>query len=189
LVDIQTSPYLNVIIVEGSLIFAPNETDSTYHQTFDSNFIMINNGYFESGTEEFPYTSKLTLTMRANRTSGFFSIYGNKMIGCRFCTLNMHGIKKEITWTNLESTAEVGDTSITLMASPDWNVGDHIIIAGTTWHYNYDHEERWITSISGPVITFDAPLEFKHLGVAPEFGGVEMPMRAEVGLLTRNIVF
>lgn len=28
-----------------------------------------------------------------------------------------------------------------------------------------------------------------HLSVAPTFGGVEMPMRAEVGLLTRNVVF
>jgi len=75
---------------------------------------MIRNGYFETGTEEFPYTSKLTFTMYGDTNSPAFAIYGNKMIGCRYCTLNMHGIKKEITWTRLEQTANVGDTSITL---------------------------------------------------------------------------
>jgi hypothetical protein len=114
LVDVKNSPILNAIIVEGSLIFSPNETDATYTQTFDANFILINNGYFEVGTEEFPYTSKLVITMYATRFSPYFSIYGNKMIGCRFCTLNMHGIKKDIVWTRLANTALPGDTSITL---------------------------------------------------------------------------
>jgi len=51
LVDIDTSPVLFAIIVEGSLIFAPNVTNSNHLRTFDANYIMIQGGYMEVGTE------------------------------------------------------------------------------------------------------------------------------------------
>lgn len=40
------------------MIFAPDD-DSQHYRTFDAVFIMVNGGYFEVGTEDFPYTSKL----------------------------------------------------------------------------------------------------------------------------------
>lgn len=188
LFDIDESPVLNALIVEGSMIFAPSE-DADHLRTFDANFIMVQHGYFEAGTEEFPYTSKLQITMHATRYSPAFSIYGNKMIGCRYCQLSMHGIPKVTTWTKLSETAEAGATEISVYGEPDWNVGDHIVIAGTTWWSAYDHEEVVIAAIDGSTITLEEALEHRHLSVAPEFGGVEMPMRAEVGLLTRNVLF
>jgi hypothetical protein len=111
------------------------------------------------------------------------------MIGCRFCTLNMHGVPKNVVWTELAATAEAGATQITVEATPDWNVGDHIVIAGTNWWKEYDHEERYITAISGNVISFDEPLVHKHISETPSYGGVEIPMKAEVGLLTRSVKF
>ena len=39
------------------------------------------------------------------------------------------------------------------------------------------------------MVSFDEPLSYTHISVTPEYGGVEVPMRAEVGLLTRNIVY
>jgi hypothetical protein len=57
LVDVNP-PVLNAIIVEGSLIFAPN-ADPNHLATFDAHYIMINGGYMEVGTTEFPYTSKI----------------------------------------------------------------------------------------------------------------------------------
>lgn len=50
LVDVNP-PVLNAIIVEGSLIFAPDASDSTALATFDAHYIMINGGYMEVGTE------------------------------------------------------------------------------------------------------------------------------------------
>lgn len=188
LVDIDESPILNAIIVQGSMIF-PSHEDSEHLRLFNANFIMIVDGYFEVGTEEFPYTSKLLMTMYATRDSPSFAIYGAKMIGCRFCTLSMCGIPIQTTWTRLSETANAGDTVITVQGEPDWKVGDHIAIAGTNWHDNYDHEERYIASIDGSTITLTEALEHTHLSVAPIFDGEEMPMRAEVGLLTRNVVF
>lgn len=50
LIDIDTSPKLNAIIVEGSLIFAPN-ADPLHQRNFDARYIMIQGGYMEVGTE------------------------------------------------------------------------------------------------------------------------------------------
>jgi len=51
LVDIDTSPKLKAIIVEGSLIFAPHETDPNHLRTFDACYIIVMGGYMEVGTE------------------------------------------------------------------------------------------------------------------------------------------
>ena len=56
LVDIDSTPVLNAIVVEGSLIFAP-EADETHERYFDAYYIFVNKGTMEVGTEEHPYTS------------------------------------------------------------------------------------------------------------------------------------
>jgi hypothetical protein len=50
LVDIDSTPILDAIIVEGSLIFAP-DTDPTHERTFDAYYIMVMGGALEVGTE------------------------------------------------------------------------------------------------------------------------------------------
>jgi len=87
----------------------------------------------EVGTEQFPYTSKLQITMHSDRWSPYLPQYGNKVIGVRFGTLDMHGIKRDITWTRLDKSAFAGSTSITLIEETDWAVGEEIVIAGTGW--------------------------------------------------------
>lgn len=47
-------------------------------------------------------------------------IVGNKGISMLEGKFSMHGKTVQTTWTNLETTANVGDTSITLQESPDW---------------------------------------------------------------------
>jgi hypothetical protein len=69
LVDVDSTPVLNAVIVEGSLIFPPDDNDSEHMRTFDANFLFILHGYFEVGTEEFPYTSKIVITMHGTRAS------------------------------------------------------------------------------------------------------------------------
>jgi hypothetical protein len=55
----------------------------------------------EAGTEEFPYTSHLTITMHGDASSPFLPIYGNKVIGVRFGQLELHGVTRDVTWTRL----------------------------------------------------------------------------------------
>jgi hypothetical protein len=44
------------------LIFAPH-IDPKHQRFFDAKYIFVNGGYMEVGTEAYPYTSKLTITM------------------------------------------------------------------------------------------------------------------------------
>jgi len=83
LVDIDQTPEVFAVIVEGSLIFAP-DADPSHHRTFDAHYVMVEGGYMEVGTEDFPYTSHLTITMHSNKYSPYLPIYGNKVIGVRF---------------------------------------------------------------------------------------------------------
>ena len=103
---------------------------------------------------------------------------------------------------------EAGASEIALVDIPDgkefsWMVGDKIVIASTDY-FGRHAEERTIIAVSGEhpsfVLTLDEVLEYKH------YAGVEtypeekeeeegeeenkqiLEMRAEVGLLSRNIV-
>lgn len=98
LVDIDATPKLRAVIVEGALIFAPDE-DPNHERYFDAMYIFVTGALMEVGTEEFPYTSKLTITMHGLESDPYIPIYGNKVIGVRFGTLDMHGIERTPTWT------------------------------------------------------------------------------------------
>ena len=53
--------------------------------------------------------------MHSNKQSPEIPIYGNKVIGVRNGILDMHGIARNPVWTSLDSTAQIGDTSITII--------------------------------------------------------------------------
>jgi hypothetical protein len=68
-----------------------------------------------------------------------------------------------------------------------------VAIASTSYDPR-EGEKRTITAVDisnpdKPVLTFDEPLEFKHFAKIEEYGGEEIDMRAEIGLLTRNVKF
>lgn len=196
LVDIDTSPILSFVNVEGSLIFA-SDSDPTHQRTFDAHYILVKGGYMEVGTEEHRYSSKLTITMHSTKYDPNLPIFGNKVIGVNYGTLEMHGIERSHTWTDLKVTAEAGATSITLNditggVPLDWAVGEDIVIASTDIS-GRNAEQRTIASISNastnPVITLTEPLEHKHYAGVQNFGSDSIEMRAEVGLLTRNVKY
>ena len=130
LVDVDKTPLLNAIIVEGALIFVPDE-DPTHERFFDAHYIFVMGGIMEVGTEEFPYTSKVTITMHSSVDDPYIPIYGNKVIGVRYGTLDMHGPVRTPVWTKLEYTVEANGTVITLQEEVDWQVGEQIAIAST----------------------------------------------------------
>mgnify|MGYP002635234742 FL=1 len=84
MVDIDETPILNAVFVEGSILFVP-DTDASHHRKFDAHYLFITNegSRMEVGTEEFPYTSKITITMHSTVDDPYLPIYGNKVIGCR----------------------------------------------------------------------------------------------------------
>ena len=199
LVDIDRSPILKSVLVEGSLLFMPKEsspaqsTDADHLRTFDAMYIFVRGGYMEVGTALNPYTSKITITMHGTVEDPYIPIYGNKVIALRFGTLEMHGIVRDKTWTLLASTAAVGATTITLNEVVDWKVGEQIAIASTSYK-GREGEKRFITAIdrttpAKPVLTLDKALLYKHFAATETYGTDTIDMRAEVGLLTRNVVY
>ena len=122
-VDVDKTPMLNALIVEGSLIFGP-DADPNHERFFDAHYIFVNKGLMEVGTEEFPYTSKITITMHSSVEDPYIPIYGNKVIGVRYGTLDMHGPVRDVVWTKLGDTVEIGATVITLIEEVDWVAGE-----------------------------------------------------------------
>jgi hypothetical protein len=112
-IDVDKTDELNLVMVEGSIIFAP-DADPDHERFFDARYIFLNNAYMEVGTEEFPYTSKLTITMHGNISSPYLPIFGNKCIAVKHSVLDMHGIERFPTWTVLNETVEPGATVIKL---------------------------------------------------------------------------
>ena len=76
------------------------------------------------------------------------------------------------------------------MDAVDWNINDEIAIASTDFDHN-NSESRRIKKISADfkTIVLDAPLINKHYAADEQYDSYTFSMRAEVGLLTRNIVF
>ena len=172
LYDVPSTPTLSFIVVYGSLIFEPNDSDPTDHKYFDAEYIMVNGGYVEVGTEDYPYSSKLTITMHGSESNPYIPTYGNKVLAVRFGQLEMHGMPRSHVWTDLKSTVAAGATSITLNdvngVTLDWQIGEEIVIASTD--YTGKHaEQRKITGVTmrgtNPVITFDEPLEWEHFAM------------------------
>ena len=76
------------------------------------------------------------------------------------------------------------------MEPVDWKAGEKIVIASTSFDHN-ESEVRIITTVSADkkTLTLDSPLKYRHYSEVEDYNGTPFPMRAEVGLLTRNILF
>jgi len=180
---------LNLVIVEGSIIFAP-DSDPNHERFFDAAYMFISGGLMEVGTEEFPYTSKITITMHGAIDDPYLPIYGNKVIGVRFGTLDMHGVERSPVWTFLDQTAESNTNTLTLAEEVDWQVGEMIGVAPTGFKVD-EAETRLITAVSADrrTITLDMPLSHKHFAEIQWFDDNFIDTRAEIGLLSRNVVY
>jgi len=62
---------------------------------------MVQGGYLEVGTQDFPYTSQLIITMHGNKYSPYLPMYGNKNIAVRYGRLEMWGVTRNVTWSLL----------------------------------------------------------------------------------------
>ncbi|XP_053372850.1 fibrocystin-L-like [Mercenaria mercenaria] len=185
LLDIDT-PVLSVLLIQGKLIFDEKDLE------LQSNIILISDGgLLQIGTEEKPFKHKAILTLHGHYRSKELPIYGTKVLAIRNGTLDLHGCAVPITWTRLSSTALAGGNTIELIDMIDWNIGDEIIIS-TSGLYKSQHEseKKTISAISENkmTLTLDSPLNANHIGDEEYFNGTSVRLRAEVGLLTHNIV-
>jgi hypothetical protein len=186
--DANTPVLSGVIILGGSLIF-----DDMQDVSLQTKFIIIAaGGLLQIGTEQTPFTHNAVITMYGDAASIELPIFGSKVTAVRNGTIEMHGKPVGVTWTKLSATANPGDSQITVNdAVSAWPVGGLIVIATTGDLLSQgETETRLITSVSGNVITLDRPLNFTHLSVTRVISGaVSVTIQAEVGLLTRNVLY
>ena len=184
--DAKTPVLAGLIIIGGSLIF-----DDMQDVILQAQYIIIvANGTLQVGTEKTPFIHNANIQMYGNARSIELPIYGAKVIALRNGTLDMHGAPVGVTWTHLGETANQNDSEITLKEPVSWSVGSQIVIA-TTGDYESqgETEVRTIVNVTGYQITLDRPLDYSHLSENRTVNDTYVLIRAEVGLLTRNVLF
>lgn len=82
-----------------------------------------------------------------------------------------------------------GADQLTLAKSVTWKVGDDVILTSTS-RSPEENEQLTVTSVSsdGQTIGIKPVLKYKHIAIVQTIAGKTLETRAEVGLLTRNVV-
>ncbi len=172
-------PALGGLQIDGSLTFDRTDIDLT------ADWIVVH-GALRVGNAKEPFTQRAVITLTDDDRQADIMGMGTKLLGVMGGRLDLHGARVP-GWTRLDATADKGTREITLATEPGWRVGDRIVIASSDYWRAHD-EERTITRISGRNVQLDKPLEYRHWGTLQTFDGRVLDERAEVGLLTRNIV-
>jgi cell migration-inducing and hyaluronan-binding protein len=171
-------PALAQLRIEGTLLVS-----DTADVELQAQEILVS-GQFSVGTEAELHQRRVTITLSSGR--------GAPGVGTKVLavlpggTLDLHG-ERRLGWTRLANTAEAGASSLQLERAHDWRAGDRIVIASTDFDPNHA-EERVVTGGSGTQLMLDAPLTHRHWGLMQQVAGKSVDERAEVGLLTRNVV-
>lgn len=178
----EDPPPLAGITVLGELEFARKNLN------LSTSYLMVHGpGKLSIGSETQPFTHKVVITLTGSNPEENIMGMGAKFLGA------MMGGKLEIigenrvAWTKLAATAPAGSTQIVLSSPVDWRVGEKIVIASSALD-PHQAETRTIQAISGNTLTLDRALDYGHFGQLQTFDGRVLDQRAEVGLLSRNIV-
>jgi G8 domain len=184
-VEIDQSIDLAWLEIQGSLVC----TDQNL--ALSARWIMVHAGSLQCGTSLNPFNKQLTITLTGPKSDevALGAGMGTKLLGA------MHGGRirlygeNRVSWTQLNATAAAGATQIALKEAVDWRAGERIVIASTAIDPDQT-EERTISAVSadGKTVTLMQALTHLHYGQLQTFEGKTLDSRAEVGLLTRNIV-
>ena len=144
-------------------------------------------GTLRVGTNAAPFLHRATITLTGSPDAPDVMGMGNRVLGVAGGTLDLHG-EPRAGWTRLAATAPAGATQlVSSRAAPDWRAGDKLVVAST----DFDPHRAEVVTVaarSGGVVTLAQPLAFSHYGEEQTIAGHTVDERAEVGLLTRNIV-
>jgi hypothetical protein len=159
--------------------------------TFDASYIFVT-GALQIGTEADPFLQRAVVTLHGSPVSAEIPLYGAKNIGCRGCTLDLHGAPVARTWTYLARTAERMHSQLRLTEAVDWEVGSQIVVTSTAASGSMEEaEQHQVAGLSngGTTVHLVRPMEHAHLGETRHLeDGTPIPLRANVGLLSRNVV-
>ena len=183
MLDVAT-PLLKGLTVQGTLVAQPAATVA-----ITSDYVMVRGGRLQIGTAAEPFLGQATITLTGQGTGDLPGTagFGSKVLGVMGGTLEMHGSSVPKSWTSLGADAAVGDKGIVLAVAPNWQAGDRIAIATSSPDQN-EYDVATVQSVSGKTVTLAEALKYKHMGTVRRVGTIDVDVRAEVALLSRNIV-
>lgn len=166
--DAVSDDVIDLLTVIGTLEFAPDQATKL---TLDEAAVY---GSWQMGTVDVPIPRSVTAQVAITGQTEQLAVYDG--------SFSVHGANTDLTWTRLAATAPRDTKRLRLKAAVDWQVGDTIVIASTSYDPT-EAETHTIAAISAnkKVLTLADKLEYKHYGAHHEF--------AEVGLLSHNIQF
>ena len=199
------------IIVRGTLRFDPTKdlTVTACSLIAEGKALVATDpnpeGRIEIGTEQTPFIKRVVLTLTGGvctaptactcAATGHEMTDGNVMSAINGGVLDIHGATSVgVGWNKLNATIQPGATSITLASPVNWPAGAQILITSSTTD-PFQAETRTIASVtnSGLTVNLTSGVANMHAGVQQSYtrtGGGRtwnLDLRAEVGLLTRNI--
>ena len=173
-------PALSSLKIDGALVFDEKDLALTTGS-------IVVTGTLRIGTSGSPFAHNATITLTGASDAPDVMGMGSKVLGVLpGGTLDLHG-QSRTGWTRLAATAPSGTTQLTLALSPGWRAGDRIVVASTDFDPNRA-EVAVIQSVSGTTVTLTQPLLYGHYGELQTYAGTTVDERAEVGLLTRNVL-
>ncbi|HLI70617.1 MAG TPA: G8 domain-containing protein [Ktedonobacteraceae bacterium] len=175
-------PPLTSLTIEGTLVCAEKDL------SLSADWILIpSGGLLLCGSELQPFQHHFVITLTGNNPQAEnVAGMGTKLLGVVGGRLELHGQSK-VSWVHLAQTAPAGTSQIVLDQPVNWTKGDRIAIASTTYD-PLQAEEVTVKAVSGTVVTLSQPLKYTHWGQLQTFAGQTVDERAEVGLLSHNIV-
>jgi hypothetical protein len=196
-------PKLKLLLVQGQLVF-----DRRYLE-LHAEYIWVQGGLLEVGTENEPFTHKATITLYGDRWNSIaLPRLGSKCLVAsngryhstlsngegtlvprfRLGTIDIHGIPRRRTWTKVASDVVSGSSTIVLAEPVDFSPGETIIL---TAHRDYKQTEVLEVasrSADNLTLTVREPALYTHESAIHDIAGEQVDMRVEVGIISRNIV-
>jgi cell migration-inducing and hyaluronan-binding protein len=173
-------PALAGLTVDGELIFDRRDL------TLTTEWIVVT-GLLQVGTPEFPFTDRATITLTDTEPNEDVMGMGDRVLGQMGGRVDLHGAPTAARWTRLAANAEAGDDLITVERPVDWRPGDRIVLASTDFDAE-QAEEATIVEVDGATVRLEEPLTYLHWGEDQVYGDRVVSERAEVGLLSSNVV-
>ena len=172
-------PELSLLHVDGTLVFGERDLTLTARRIEVVGTLRV-------GSEAQPFQHRATIVLSGTPADGAPTDPGVKGLVVMGGVLELHGMPR-VAWTHLAATAGKGTGQIQLADPVDWQAGDRIAIASTDFDPGQS-EDVVLKSASGTSLTLEQPLRSSHWGMLQSYAGRTLDERAEVGLLTRNVV-
>lgn len=195
LLDVSPPPLASLMIY-GALVFDDRDLE------LNAGWIMLHGGALAVGSEAKPFAKRATITLNATNPAESQMNMGTRgilvMAGGQ---LDLFGSAPAVAWTKLDAHAPAGTSSLQLAEQVGWRAGDQIVVAPTDFYDVAPTEQLEAAALADRTLSLRAPLKAARWGklqyispagmtLAPNtsVSPLTLDERAEVGMLTRNVV-